>query len=156
MKKFLTIFLSWLISVAVCFVLASVAHSQFVLAGLVGIGIEISVTDRVAMTLADMRGLMIGYGSVLGITLALGFGLVAAWSKWLMPLPGFCYPLAGLIAIATALTAMQPLLEVTLIAGARGASGFIAQCLAGLVAGWVFRRQPARVLFAAAEERQRR
>ena len=141
MKKIVIICLSWLISALVCFALASIAHSQFVVAGLVGLGIEISIADRVAMTLADMRGLLLGYGSVLGIALGLGFGLVAAGSKWLRPLPEFCYPLAGFIAVATALTAMQPLLEVTLIAGARGAPGFITQCLAGLVAGWAFKRQ---------------
>jgi hypothetical protein len=36
------------------------------------------------------------------------------------------------------LSAMQPILNVTLIAGARSTAGLIAQCCAGVFAGIVF------------------
>jgi hypothetical protein len=48
------------------------------------------------------------------------------------------YPLAGFVAIFVMLLAMQPVLGITLIAGARSTLGIVSQCLAGLIGGWLF------------------
>lgn len=130
----------FVIAVATTYLLASIFHSQFVLSALTKIDIQISTSDRLSMTLSDLLGMAPGYGSVLFIALALGFVTINAISRWIYPLPAMRYPLAGFLAVATALLVMQPLLNVTLIAGAREPLGFLFQCLAGLVGGLVFVR----------------
>ena len=138
MKSKLKILGQFLIAVICSYTLASIFHSQFVLSALSDIDIHISLADRLSMTLSDLLGLAPGYGSVILISLALGFLIVNAISKWLQPIPAIRYPIAGALAIGGALLAMQPLLNVTLIAGAREPLGFVCQCVAGLVGGWVF------------------
>lgn len=138
MKAKVIVFSKFIVAVIVCFILASIAHSQFVLAGLTGIGVEIATSDRISMTVSDIGGLAIGYGSVVFIALGTGFLIINAVSRWVLPLPKLRYPLAGFLAIGGALLAMQPLLNVTLIAGAREPLGFFLQCVAGLVGGYVF------------------
>lgn len=138
MKAKAIIFLKFIVAVIVSFILASIAHSQFVLAGLTEVGVEIATSDRISMTLNDIKGLALGYGSVIFIALGAGFLIINAISKWVFPLPNLRYPVAGFLAIGGALLAMQPLLNVTLIAGAREPLGFFLQCTAGLVGGLVF------------------
>lgn len=138
MKPKLIILLKFLLSVIACFILASIAHSQFVLLALGQVGVQIGMSDRLSMTFSDLLGLAPGYGAVITIALALGFLLINAISKWVYPLPSLRYPIAGFLAIGGALLAMQPLLNVTLIAGAREPMGFLFQCLAGMVGGLIF------------------
>ena len=138
MKPKAIVFLKFIVAVIISFILASIAHSQFVLAGLTGIGVEIATSDRISMTLDDIKGLALGYGSVILIALGTGFLIINAISKWVFTLPKLRYPLSGFLAIAGALLAMQPILNVTLIAGAREPLGFFLQCVAGLVGGLVF------------------
>lgn len=120
------------------FAAASIFHSQFVLAGLSGVGAKIGLGDRLRMTGGDLIGLLPSYGAVLAIALVLGF--LAAWivKRWLKPLAPVAYPLAGAAAVATALWVMHRQFEMTPIAGARGAAGFLFQCAAGALAGLVF------------------
>ncbi len=48
------------------------------------------------------------------------------------------YSLAGAVAIFTILAAMHPILNVSIIAGARGLSGLLTQSIAGAIGGAVF------------------
>ncbi|MCV2883632.1 hypothetical protein OE749_02820 [Aestuariibacter sp. AA17] len=137
-----------LLSAACTFVLASLFHTQFVLHELVKIGTEITFGTRLEMTLSDLSGLLIGYGSVIFIALLSGF-LIVDVIKWkLSAIPSWRYVVAGGLSMAMALSLMQPLLGVTLIAGARSDFGFVCQIIAGLCGGWIFillknkRRQP--------------
>lgn len=138
MKPKLKILGKFLIAVLCSYTLASIFHSQFVLSALSDIDVQISLTDRLSMTLSDLLGLAPGYGSVILVALAVGFLIISAISKWMFPISSIRYPIAGALAIGGALLAMQPLLNVTLIAGAREPLGFAFQCMAGLVGGWVF------------------
>jgi hypothetical protein len=60
---------------------------------------------------------------------------------WL--LPGWArigYPLAGFVAMITALLVMIQLMNIVPIAGARSIAGMFFQGLAGGLGGWVFVR----------------
>ncbi len=115
--------------------LASMLHSQFVLWELRRLGVALSAGPWLNMMWQDWLGLAPGYGSVIALTLGLGFILV----NWL-PLGSWRFIVGGGIAMAVMLLAMQPVLDITLIAGARTPLGFFSQCLAGLCGGWLFAR----------------
>lgn len=138
MKNKLINFFKFFVAVMASYLFASIAHTQFVLAGLINIGVNISISDRLSMTMSDIIGLAPGYGAVIFVALAVGFLLINAISKWVFPLPNFRYAIAGFAAMAVALLAMYPLLNVTLIAGAREPAGFFTQCVAGFFGGLVF------------------
>ena len=134
MKEYLS---AWLLAVLVTFVAGSVAHSQFVLAGLEQIGISISMTSRFYTTADDLIGLLPGYGSVIAVGLLPAFGF-AGWVRKKLQTGLWVFLLAGFVAMLTIFAAMYPLMEISLIAGARSTAGLVCQCLSGALGGVVF------------------
>ncbi|GAB3028148.1 hypothetical protein [Bowmanella dokdonensis] len=132
------LFWRFLIALLLCFTLASVAHTQFVLAKLAGTGVVIPWSERVSMSLQDWWGLLPTYGAIIAVGLLLAFAVTGFLLKHYRSLSGWLYPLAGLVAILTIHLAMQPIMDITLIAGARTHLGLASQAMAGFVAGWVF------------------
>ena len=128
----------WLIASLAAFLLASISHSQFVLFELTKLDITISLSQWLSHTASDIIGLALGYGSVIAIAFLLAFSIMAKLNSWIKLPPQLIYTVAGGLAIATALLAMQPLLHITLIAGARSAAGFLFQIMAGCCGGWLF------------------
>jgi hypothetical protein len=124
---------------AVLTVLATLLQSAFVLAALSGVGAQINAGDAASMLLADLAGLGPLYGAFIAIALVVAF-LAASVVHRFTPLPrALVFSGAGLVAMAVMLLAMeQVFFGVQLIAGARTLSGFAAQLLAGLVAGYAF------------------
>ncbi|MBN7818725.1 hypothetical protein [Bowmanella yangjiangensis] len=121
-----------------CFSLASLMHSQFVLAGLTGQGIQIALTDRLQMSLSDWWGLLPTYGLIIAIGLLLAFSIAGWLSRRFSINAVFLYPLAGFVTLLCIHLAMQPIMDITLIAGARGALGLLTQAATGLAGGWIF------------------
>lgn len=138
--RIVKIVLGFVLAVIVATVLGAIAHTQFVLAELTGLGIEIPVSDRLSTTIHDIAGM----GPMFGLIVAIGFivamlaaGLVyrfAGTQRYLV------YGVAGAVALAVALTAMGMVYEITPIAGARTAMGFVAQMIAGALGGLTFAR----------------
>jgi hypothetical protein len=120
MKSIITLVTHFFIAVFCTFLLASLFHTQFVLHELVSLGIAIEFDTRVTIAL------LFGFGST---------KLLFKFSKkpilWL-------YPVAGFIALITVLVAMQPIMDITFLAGARSLFGKICQGLAGMFGGFVF------------------
>lgn len=131
---------AWFAASMLTFVLASIFHSQFVLLGLTQINVDIPISQWLGMTFSDILGLSLSYGIVIAIALLICFGVSTAVAKYWRILPTWIYPLLGALTIAIMLAAMQPILNVTLIAGARSTMGFLFQCVAGLMGGYVFAR----------------
>lgn len=124
---------SWLLT----FTLASLFHSQYVVNQLVNVGIEISFSDRVNLTLDDWLGLLPTYGAIIAVALALAF-LVTGLLYRKHPKYGIqLFVIAGVTAFAVALVAIESIMNITIIAGARG-WGFYTQLIAGAVGGYVF------------------
>ena len=130
------------IAATVCtFVLASLFHTQFVLYELTKLGVLIDTSTRLKTSVEDFFGLLPAYGSAILVALLLGFLVVKAIAKLTKVNLNYLYPIAGATALLVALMAMQPILNITLIAGAREPLGLTMQCLAGLFGGWVFMYQ---------------
>ena len=138
MNKAFRWFFAWLGASILTFVLASIFHTQFVLLNLTRINIDIPIVQWLGMTVSDIAGLALGCGSVIAITMLLCFGIAGLINKFWRQLPLWGYPILGALAIAFMLAAMQPLMGVTLIAGSRSVAGFLFQCSAGLIGGFIF------------------
>lgn len=137
-KFYLRLCTHFLVAVIFAFVLASLLHSQFVMAELTSVGVEISLNDRLSMSLDDLIGLLPTYGIVVAISFLLGFIVAGLLLKKVSLSPYVMYALAGGFGLTIALLAMHPILEITLLAGARSTFGFICQSLAGAIGGGVF------------------
>lgn len=132
---------------AVGFLLASVFHSISVLIGLVQIGVELNVSDWLSMIWQDALGLLPTYGAIIAVVLLLAFLITHFIVKQLnlhetdganRSTRFALFALAGGLSFLLMLLAMQPVLNVTLIAGARSTVGLVAQCFAGVCAGIIY------------------
>ena len=121
--------------------LAAMASTQFVLAGLAGLGVVITLGERLTMTGQDILGMMQVYLPVLALALALGFLVAGAIIKKLGPAWSLLgYTSAGFVAVLAAVLAVLSLFDITPIAGARSPAGLFCQGLAGAVGGFIFHR----------------
>lgn len=129
----------FLVAVVVAAVLASLCSTQFVIAGLAGLGIDIPLPTRLAMTADD-----------LAILQSLLPAIAACWLV-AFPVAAFCsrrlggnrtawYVAAGGIALIVELMIVKAVLGVTIIAGARSLAGLACQGLSGAVGGYAFAR----------------
>lgn len=130
--------LPWLLASLAGFALASVNHSLFVQARLTDLGILLPLSVRAGALWDDLVGLSPTYLPIIAIGLAIALpcalGLARRWPQWRTAL---CM-LAGFCALLAILLSMQPIMNITLIAGARGLAGLLAQGAAGALAGAVF------------------
>jgi hypothetical protein len=128
----------FLVAVIFAFVLASLFHSQFVIAELTKVGVEILLNDRLSMSLDDLLGLYPTFGVVIAVSYFISFIVAGLFIKWFKWSPYLLYCLAGGAGVTVALLAMHPILEITLLAGARSTFGFLCQSLAGAMGGLIF------------------
>jgi hypothetical protein len=124
---------SWLLT----FTLASLFHSQYVVNQLVNVGVVIGLVDRISLTLDDWLGLLPTYGAIIAVALVIAFGVAAKLSKKLQKYTLGLYVVAGSCAFVVVLVAIESIMHIHIIAGARG-WGFYLQLLAGAVGGFVF------------------
>ena len=136
-------------AVITTFLMGSMANSQFVLADLELIGVAIPFSSRLSATLNDLTGLLPGYGAVIAIGFAIAFPL-ASWCRHRFNTGRWIFPLAGFTSIFAIISLMHPVMEITLIAGARSTVGLMCQCLAGALGGCMFAARKR-----SQEERQR-
>ncbi|WP_371195701.1 hypothetical protein [Glaciecola sp. SC05] len=127
-----------LLASIVGFIFASMLHTQSVLAKLTEIDVIITVSERLNTTWHDLIGLAPTYGLIICITLLLSFSVAGLLNKKLKASKHIIYPLAGGAGFLLMLIAMQPILGVTIIAGARGTIGLLLQISAGVLAGICF------------------
>ena len=142
---------AWLLAVLCATLLGAVVQTQFNLASLSGLGVEVSLAERLRATLHDLVNFSPLYAVVVAAAFLPAFllsGLLArGWPRWRLPL----HVAAGLAAIPVALLVMNRLLPVTPIAAARGQAGVLALGLCGALAGLVFARLAGRRTAEAAD-----
>jgi hypothetical protein len=153
---------AWLVA----FIFASVLHSHFVLFELVALNIHIPASKWLYMVLDDLFGLLPTYGAIISVTLTISFFMASRLNSFLekraltltkngaagmfgaagifgaagMFGAAGIFGAAGAVGFLIMLAAMQPILDVTLIAGARSNLGIAAQCIAGFVSGIIYSR----------------
>ncbi|AXT40729.1 hypothetical protein D1814_04215 [Alteromonas sp. BL110] len=112
--------------------------------GLVQISVALNVSDWLSMIWQDALGLLPTYGAIIAVTLLLAFLITHFIVKQLnlheaksatSTSRSILFAAAGGLSFLLMLLAMQPVLNVTLIAGARSTLGLVAQCFAGVCAG---------------------
>jgi len=128
----------FLIATIFAFLLASLFHSQFVMAELTSVGVNISFNDRLSMSLDDLIILYPTYGVVIAISLFLGFSASALLVNRIKIHSSILYFTASGVALGTALLTMHPILDITFIADAQSTLGFVSQCIAGAMGGWFY------------------
>ncbi|WP_395341285.1 hypothetical protein PN836_018865 [Ningiella sp. W23] len=141
MKKWLMRTLHLLLASIIGFFFASLLHTQAVLAKLSAIDIIIPFSERLESTWQDMLGLAPSYGLIVLAALLIAFsiaGLILKYGNLSEKGSLYLYTSAGIVAFFVMLIAMQPILNVTLLAGARGVSGLMMQCMAGAISGACF------------------
>ncbi|QPG05209.1 hypothetical protein IT774_13930 [Salinimonas marina] len=125
----------------VTYVLACVFHSQRVIHALTEVDVKVAVSERLSMSAYDLWGLLPSYGAAIALALVLSMMVVALLLRWMQPsslIAALVAALGGAMAMLVMLLSMQPIMGVTLIAGAREITGIMLQCFAGAVGGVVF------------------
>lgn len=137
----LRLILAFLAAVVVTAAAAAAVSTQFVLAELSQLGVEIGIGDRLAMTAHDMVGMGVTYLPIVGVGFLLAFGVAALVIRYLLPQWSVLgYTLAGFTAILAIMLIMIAAFGLVPIAGARSVAGMLGQCLAGALGGYLFAR----------------
>ena len=126
---------------AVTYVLACVFHSQRVIHALTEVDVKVAISERLSMSAYDVWGLLPAYGSAIALAITLSMAVVALLRRWIQPsfyFGALVAAIGGAVAMWVMLLSMQPIMGVTLIAGAREITGVILQCIAGAIGGVVF------------------
>lgn len=132
------LFLAFVIAVALTVAVAVAANSQFVMAGLRGLGAEIGAGQALHVTLHDIVGMGPIYAMFIATALLLGFLIAGFLWPRLKVSRALGFAIGGGAAVALMLVIMREVLGVTMVAGARSPAGFAAQCVAGVLGGLVF------------------
>ena len=128
---------SFLVAWLLTFTLASLFHSQYVVNQLVNVGVVVLLSDRASLTLDDWLGLLPTYGAIIAVALAIAFFVTVKLNKKVQKYSTQLFVIAGIVAFAIVLIAIESIMNIHIIAGARG-WGFYAQLLAGAVGGFAF------------------
>jgi hypothetical protein len=146
----LRVLVAFALAVVATYVIGSVLYTQSVLSGLTGLGVEVSLGERLALTGRNIAGMtdsafggfVLGHIStypeavVVGLLIAY---LVATPVRMLLkPLAPIAYPAAGAVALFAIVYFIHTSLSPGLFAGARSGVGMALQALAGALGGLVF------------------
>src|SRR5690606_35389609 len=131
---------AYLAAVLVTYAGAAVAHTQWVMASLADMGVDVAPGDRLGATVHDLVGMATPYLPIIAVGLAVAFPgaalIIRAVPQW-RPLG---YPLAGGVAVLVIHVVLHETFSITPIAAARTTAGLTVQALCGALGGWVFRR----------------
>lgn len=119
--------------------LGSVTQTQFNLARLGGLGVNVAFGERIGVTVRDFAGFAPLFTALTAGGFLVAFVFTGAvLRRWIEAGRPWLYALAGATAIATILVSMRLALGLDAIAAARGAGGFIALALCGAVGGMAY------------------
>ena len=140
----------FIVAWAVLSLLGIIVCTQFVMAALVNMGVEVPFSLRLATTWHDITNMWPLFGTIFGTGFLIAMLIGTMLTRWIKILPELIYALAGFAAIATTLWAMKLAFQITPIAAARSLTGIIALCLVGALAGYIYHRmtgKPRATLF---------
>lgn len=146
LTRILRVLIAFLVAVVTATVVACIIGTQFVLAALSGIGVDIPLADRLATTWYDLinfgfipsPSFGFSYGMVIATGLFIAFLVAAALSYFLPRFRTIIYAVAGGVAILTFLGSSYFVFGASMFAFAQTPMGLLTQGAAGAVGGWVF------------------
>ncbi len=153
--KVLRWFLAWMTAVLVTASIGSVIQTQINIARITGLGVDVSLGQRLAMSGQDLLGFAPLWGIIVAagllVALLVASGLARRWPARSVSL----HVLAGFAAPLVALLVMDAMLPVTVVAAARTWSGLLLMSLPGAVGGWLYvvllYRQKGQIFHQAAQ-----
>ena len=131
---------SFVLAVAVTYLLAVISASQHVAASLESMGAEVDLGTRLQMIVHDLGGMATSFLPMLVIGFVIAFLVAALLLRWLPRYRYLLYGLAGAAAVATIHLALQAAFDITPVAVARSTGGLIVQALCGAVGGYLYAR----------------
>lgn len=137
MKAFVRNTAVFFAAVLLCSLLSSVFSTQFVIAGLQSINVDVTAAARLSMTVDDLH-ILKTLLAVVAACFLVGFLIAGACIRWVGGSRTAWYALAGGSALVTTLLLMGWQMQLMPIAGARTLFGLFTQGLAGASGGVLF------------------
>ncbi len=141
-KRVLAFVAAWLVT----YILAITAASQGVLGWLESLGREISIGERLGYIGHDLASMVMPYGVIVLLALAIAFGIVALIVRALPNLRVLGYILGGFVAVLAIHLTLRFVFEMNPVWATGTAFGLLMQGMAGLVGGYVFVRINSRAM----------
>ena len=118
--------------------------TQFNLAEIAALGLNVPFADRLATTAHDLVGGLPLIATIFGFGFIIAMPITGIIARWVKILPHVAHALGGFAGVGVTLFALKALFAITPIGAARDIDGFIALCLSGAVAGYVYSALKAR------------
>ena len=118
--------------------------TQFNLAEIAALGLNVPFADRLATTAHDLVGGLPLIATIFGFGFIIAMPITGIIARWVKILPHVAHALGGFAGVGVTLFALKALFAITPIGAARDVDGFIALCLSGAVAGYVYSALKAR------------
>lgn len=129
---------SW--AVLVAYILAVIFATQFVVASLIGMGVDVSWAQRLEMSFRDIVGMTSIFLPLVAIGFLIALGAAGILSRRNRSRRTVLFALAGAIAMIAIHMALKHTFDISLIAVARSLVGLFSQALAGAVGGYCYTR----------------
>jgi len=140
MNRFVKTLLAWFVASVFAYLLASLVATQSVVAQLAGMGIPISLGERIQMSAKDLAGMAKMFLPLIAVGFLVALSVAGLLSRWKPDWRVFLFVLAGFLALITLHMALKWTFDITLVAVARSSTGLLLQGLAGAAGGWLFTR----------------
>lgn len=135
MTKTLTAFVA---AAILAYLLGVVFISQGNIASVVGLGFDVTLSQRLQAVVHDATHMLTIYLPLVAASLLVGLPVTYGIVRYKPQLRMFGYMLAGCIALLAVHVIMKVTLGLSGIAATRSISGLLAQGIAGAAAGFVF------------------
>jgi len=130
--------MAWLAAVLAAAALGSVVQSQFNMAAIVSLGVEVTPRQWISVTLQDLVGFAPLWAVVVAAALLIAFPVAALLARRMPEARMGVYFLAGGVGVMCALVLMAAVLPVTIVAAARSPLGMALMALGGAAGGVIF------------------
>ena len=137
MKAFVMKSGSFVVAILVAGVAGSLFSTQFVLAGLTGLGVDVSIGNRLSMSVTDLR-ILETLAPAVAAALLPAFVVAAICVRWIGGSRTIWFTVAGASAIVVELLVIGSVLGLMPVAGARSTMGLLGQGLAGALGGFTY------------------
>lgn len=119
-------------------IIGVIISTQFNLGHLLALGVDIPFSQRLGTTLHDIVSMQPLFGVIFGTGLLIAMAVGTVIARLVKILPDLVFALAGFVAIAVTLTALQAAFQITAIGATREWDGFLSLCLTGALSGYVY------------------
>ncbi|MEM7079923.1 MAG: hypothetical protein AAF513_14970 [Pseudomonadota bacterium] len=129
---------AFLAAVVATYITAVIAYTQLNLGALIALGMPVDAGVRLEATLHDLLGMTPIYLPVVVVALLLGFAVSTVVIRFVPQLRRLGFIVGGFVALMTVEFALGLLMGTHPLAVTRTTVGWLSQCIAGAIGGYVF------------------